>query len=70
MRKDKGGAGYKSMGGGGGKSNGNAAQPSRLTMSRLEQVPMSVNDDSDISDEGDGGRRRKKEGKCLPAQYF
>merc|ERR1712037_759441 len=42
VRKDKGGAGYKSMGGGGGgggKSNGNAAQPSRLTMSRLEQVP-------------------------------
>ena len=41
VRKDKGGAGYKSMGGGGGgggKSNGNAAQPSRLTMSRLEQV--------------------------------
>ena len=40
VRKDKGGAGYKSMGGGGGKSNGNAAQPSRLTMSRLEQVFM------------------------------
>ena len=40
-RKDKGGAGYKSMGGGGGgKSNGNTAQPSRLTMSRLEQVMM------------------------------
>ena len=39
MRKDKGGAGYKSMGGGGGgKSNGSTAQPSRLTMSRLEQV--------------------------------
>ena len=42
MRKDKGGAGYKSMGGGGGKSNGNAAQPSRLTMSRLEQVLMII----------------------------
>ena len=39
VRKDKGGAGYKSMGGGGGgKSNGSTAQPSRLTMSRLEQV--------------------------------
>jgi len=41
VRKDKGGAGYKSMGGGGGggKANGGGVQPSRLTMSRLEQVP-------------------------------
>ena len=58
------------MGGGGGKSNGNAAQPSRLTMSRLEQVfydgEDGMNYDQHDDDDDDTDGRKAMEAQPSP----